>query len=613
MKRLVVLLACLLLSSPTLAQSGHGWRMYPFAKSTEQRNVHSISSDQAGGMWLGYQAVGGISPTPGGLTHLFSDGSTQQIANDLLSACPSVNALAMAADQTLWLRLSGTAYEGTNDYWENCNYGVQGKDKRFVQTLGYMSSTGEFTMLSKAELPNLAPNVQNHENQTLVIDAKSRPWIGTANGVAARNSDGTWQEFALWSSPTTALAISTDQQTIIAASMHGDIATISADGRVTTLAPLAETPLYLAIGSNNIWASTNGGVYLLKNGTWLKINNSLYAIPITIKDDQAWLGYANELVVQQAETVLQRYTPQNSYLPLGGISSLAWLNNNTLAIGSNLGVSSLDTSQNTFVNASREILATERLWQSTNRNSANSWVWGPVRWAEQFEPYREAPNGARYVAYFDKTRMEVTQPDADSNQQWYITNGLLVQEMVTGNAQYADQTSISDCPKVANYGRSCPSLQRVVGDPENNNAPWYGEFDTYLPAENSRIGERISQTLFVPPERTVHYLIDHPENATPETTIVYFDQTKGHNIPQIFFDYLQQQPQDWLYMFGHPITEAYWTEATVGGQKKLVLVQLFERRSLSYTPDNPAEWRVEMGNVGQHYYQWRYDQTPWDQ
>ena len=39
-----------------------------------------------------------------------------------------------------------------------------------------------------------------------------------------------------------------------------------------------------------------------------------------------------------------------------------------------------------------------------------------------------------------------------------------------------------------------------------------------------------------------------------------------------------------------------------------VLVQAFERRVLTYTPDNAPEWRVEMGNVGQHYYQWRYPQ-----
>jgi hypothetical protein len=36
----------------------------------------------------------------------------------------------------------------------------------------------------------------------------------------------------------------------------------------------------------------------------------------------------------------------------------------------------------------------------------------------------------------------------------------------------------------------------------------------------------------------------------------------------------------------------------VGGVTKPVLVQLFERRVLTYTPGNPAGFEVEMGNVG---------------
>jgi hypothetical protein len=37
-----------------------------------------------------------------------------------------------------------------------------------------------------------------------------------------------------------------------------------------------------------------------------------------------------------------------------------------------------------------------------------------------------------------------------------------------------------------------------------------------------------------------------------------------------------------------------------------VMVQVFERRVLTYTADNPPAFQVEMGNIGQHYYQWRY-------
>ena len=42
-------------------------------------------------------------------------------------------------------------------------------------------------------------------------------------------------------------------------------------------------------------------------------------------------------------------------------------------------------------------------------------------------------------------------------------------------------------------------------------------------------------------------------------------------------------------------------------------MQLYERRVLTYVPDNPAGYKVEMGNVGQHYFQWRYPHLgqPW--
>jgi len=60
------------------------------------------------------------------------------------------------------------------------------------------------------------------------------------------------------------------------------------------------------------------------------------------------------------------------------------------------------------------------------------------------------------------------------------------------------------------------------------------------------------------------------------------------------------------YMTGYPIAEAYWTNVNVAGTPHLVLLQCFERRCLTYTPDNAPGWQVEAGNVGQHYYRWRH-------
>jgi hypothetical protein len=59
-----------------------------------------------------------------------------------------------------------------------------------------------------------------------------------------------------------------------------------------------------------------------------------------------------------------------------------------------------------------------------------------------------------------------------------------------------------------------------------------------------------------------------------------------------------------VYVAGLPISEPYWIDATVGGQVKRVLVQLFERRVLTYTDSNADPFRIEWGNIGQHYQTW---------
>jgi hypothetical protein len=45
----------------------------------------------------------------------------------------------------------------------------------------------------------------------------------------------------------------------------------------------------------------------------------------------------------------------------------------------------------------------------------------------------------------------------------------------------------------------------------------------------------------------------------------------------------------------------------INGRPTRVLIQLFERRTLTYNPTNPPNAQVEMGNVGLEYYHWRYD------
>ncbi|MDW8061063.1 MAG: hypothetical protein RMK01_13440, partial [Thermomicrobium sp.] len=64
---------------------------------------------------------------------------------------------------------------------------------------------------------------------------------------------------------------------------------------------------------------------------------------------------------------------------------------------------------------------------------SRTWMWGPEPFtAPLLEPYAEAPGGSRLVQYFDKSRMELTDPAADRSSPWYVTNGLLAKELITG-------------------------------------------------------------------------------------------------------------------------------------------------------------------------------------
>src|SRR3954463_3493441 len=75
-------------------------------------------------------------------------------------------------------------------------------------------------------------------------------------------------------------------------------------------------------------------------------------------------------------------------------------------------------------------------WQQGEALTPN--FWGPLQLAHegQNEQYKEAPGGQRLVQYFDKARMELTNPSTG-----VVTNGLLAVELISGRLQLGDNTS----------------------------------------------------------------------------------------------------------------------------------------------------------------------------
>jgi len=239
-----------------------------------------------------------------------------------------------------------------------------------------------------------------------------------------------------------------------------------------------------------------------------------------------------------------------------------------------------------------------------------SWTWGPGSIFTGTEPYVDSPGGRRLVQYFDKTRMEINDPNTN-----LVTNGLLVREMVSGKIAFGN---VANEPVM-------PALEAVAGDPASANpeAPTYATFQRIASLNNdnrapNRVGQSVDQSIDKNGAIT--------GAAAGQARFAYYDPNLGHNIADVFWNFMNQRGtiyangrfvpdqlvyDPWYVPMGLPITEPYWTKAQVAGVSRPVLVQLFERRALTYTPANSSDFQVEMGNVGQHYFRWRYpNQVP---
>ncbi|HEU4324379.1 MAG TPA: hypothetical protein VFS21_14595 [Roseiflexaceae bacterium] len=253
-----------------------------------------------------------------------------------------------------------------------------------------------------------------------------------------------------------------------------------------------------------------------------------------------------------------------------------------------------------------------RLWERQDRpvqqgQGARSWTWGPAPISQPLrEPYAEGSTGDRLVLYYDKSRMEINDPRADPNASWYVTNGLLPVELMTGRVQTGNRA----------FEQRQAAVITAVGDP--------GQFPTYAdlaglyrspgtgPADLGK-----PATALLRPDGTVGTFNAFARD--PATALV--DGGNGHTVARAFASFMGQRGPVWengavvqgqvydpLFVFGLPVTAPYWATVRVGGVEQPVLFQIFERRVLTYNPANPPAFRVEMGNVGQHYYQWRYGQ-----
>ena len=71
---------------------------------------------------------------------------------------------------------------------------------------------------------------------------------------------------------------------------------------------------------------------------------------------------------------------------------------------------------------------------------------------------REAAGGKRLVQYFDKSRMEINNPNGDPTSPFYVTNGLLTVELIIGQDADGRQQL---------RGRASPAQIPLASDPDD--------------------------------------------------------------------------------------------------------------------------------------------------
>jgi hypothetical protein len=269
--------------------------------------------------------------------------------------------------------------------------------------------------------------------------------------------------------------------------------------------------------------------------------------------------------------------------------------------------------------------AFQRTWERTDRPVSfgqvqRSWYWGPnPNTGGLLEDYAEGVGGKRLVQYFDKSRMEINNPGGNQNDPFFVTNGLLTVELISGKMQVGN---------FAYQNRTAANIP-LASDTDDPNAPTYVSFqgvsNTTLgdhPAA-SRVGQFATATI-----NKAGQVGDDPSRANlPGAKIAVFDGTTKHNIPQVVWDFLNlsgpvynssngqnetgRLSDPWFYTTGLPISEPYWAKVKIANQPNVdVMIQAFERRVVTYVPSAPAGFQVQMSNIGQHYYDWRYGGAP---
>jgi hypothetical protein len=171
-----------------------------------------------------------------------------------------------------------------------------------------------------------------------------------------------------------------------------------------------------------------------------------------------------------------------------------------------------------------------RVWRRTDEPVAGgtvsrTWLWGPAPITDgRWEEYVESHGGARLVQYFHKSRMEVTHRFSDQANPFYVTNGLLVIELMTGAVRLGDALTL----------QRSPSTLVVAGDQRPfPTSPTYAGLARVRSAEPLPVGAEVRQVI----DAAGTVSPGGPGGVTAATLV---EQT-NHTIASVFWSFLNAE------------------------------------------------------------------------
>jgi hypothetical protein len=257
------------------------------------------------------------------------------------------------------------------------------------------------------------------------------------------------------------------------------------------------------------------------------------------------------------------------------------------------------------------------IWQHADspvvdRQATRSWIWGVSALVARYEPYQDSPNALAAASqptlqYLPQGWANVVLASPDPADPWFITFGFLAQAQINQMMQAGETTNV--VPLTADMP--------LVGDSNDPTAPTYASFQRVMGTRFPDLtGEPVLDTL--DKEGNVGL---YAGRRYEETHLAFFFTQTGHNIPLVFWEFLNNQAEHgddestlsttgepWQHEMGHPLTEPYWVHVSLDGAEHDLLVQVFQRRVLTYTPSKPLEEQIQVIDVSS--YQWHTGAKP---